>query len=208
MTILTYDNLLKEVESYINRDDLTEKLPLFIAIAETEMYNNETQPLVVRDMESVITVVTSASRYVDLPDNYESSRSINIEIDGFCKLIYKTPEALNVKVGTGRPIFFTISGNRIELDILPDTSYSININCYVRPDDLSVSNQTNSVLTKYPNIYLFGAVSEAFTYAADLNLAQIYNLRFMNAIKGANKSQKRGRYGAAPYMNTDLVRTP
>ena len=208
MIISTYDDLIKMVESFIHRDDLTNLIPLFIETAETEIYNNEVQPLMIRDMEQVVTVVTSSSRYVDLPDNYESSRSVKLLIDGYDELRYMTPESIRKRDGTGRPLFFTISGNKVELDVTPDDSYSINILCYVRPDDLSEDNQTNSVLEKYPSIYLFGAVSEALTYAMDTEQAQLYNLRFINAIKGANKAQKKGRYGVAPTMNTDLVRIP
>ncbi|MCH9712622.1 MAG: hypothetical protein K0U20_08380 [Proteobacteria bacterium] len=201
MSLSTYDDLVKAIASWGIRDDLNTEIPDFILIAETEMYNNERQPLKVRDMETITTTTTEASRYIDLPDRYESMLSIKLIVDsGSQDVTYKTPGSISVKNYTGRPAFYTIIGDQIEFDRVPDQTYTVELVTYVRPLGLSDTNQTNSILENFPNIYLFGALGELFTRSQEDAQAQKYNLRFMNAIKGANISQKRGGHGAAPAM--------
>lgn len=202
MALSTYDELVKEISDWGHRDDLNTKIPDFIKLAEIEMYNNQTEGLAIRDMEKIQTATTSTGRYLALPDNFESSRSIRIVLDSG-EIRYRAPEQMERVPSTGQPRFFTVIGNEIEFDRVPDSEYTLEIQCYVRPADLSASNQTNSVLTKYPNIYLYGSLVQMFAHAQDDQQAVKYDGLFRNAVKGANKAQKKGRYGSAPSMNVD-----
>ncbi len=203
MALSTYDELVKSVNDWGIRDDLNNQIPDFILIAETEMYNNELMPLKIRDMETISTLSTDGSRFLDLPDRFESMRSIRIVVDSGGEITYQTPERMVRQPYTGKPLFFTIIGDQVEFDRTPDQVYNVELQVYVRPLGLSETNQTNSVLTSYPNIYLFGALTEFFTRAQEDKQAQKYNIRFLNAIKGANKSQKKGRFGSAPSMSLE-----
>jgi hypothetical protein len=69
------------------------------------------------------------------------------------------------------------------------------------PTPLSSANQTNNILSKFPNIYLFGALSAAYMWVGDTeNQAKSYSA-FIGAIKGANKKDKQGRYGSTPSLS-------
>ena len=204
MALSNYDELVKEIESWGHRDDLGTKIPDFITIAETEMYNNELQPLQIRDMETIDTQLTVGTVYISLPERFQKMRSIRFVTDSADDEIrYQTPEQLRRYPYTGKPNFFTIIGDQIEFDRTPDQNYKVEIQYYARPSAINDTNQTNSVLTNYPNVYLFGALTEFFSYAQEDQQAQKYNVRFLNAIKGANKSQKKGRFGPAPSMSLD-----
>lgn len=197
-----YDELVKKVIKQSFRTDLGTEIADFIKLAEIEMYNNQNEALIVRDMETIQTTATSTGRFLALPDNYESSRSVRLTTD-YGELRYQTPEQIQRYQYTGQPRFFTIVGNEIEFDRVPDSNYTIEVQCYVRPTDLSVTNQTNTILTKYPNIYLYGALAQLYIYTQDDQQAVKYDNLFTNAIKGANKAQKKGRHGPAPSMNLD-----
>lgn len=207
MAISNYDELVKKVIKQSFRDDLDVEVPDFIHLAEIEMYNNQREALKIRDMETIQTATTTTGKFLSLPDNFESTRSIRLDLE-YGELGYQSPEQMRRYQYTGRPQFFTIVGNEIEFDRVPDNEYTVEIQCYVRPLDLSVTNQTNSVLDSYPNIYLFGALSQLYIYAQDDQQAIKYDNLFINAILGANKSQKKGRYGPAPTMNLDNGMTP
>lgn len=202
MTLSTYDDLVKQIENWGHRDDLGVLIPDFIKLAETEIYNNQVAPLMIRDMESINEIITNGTRFLDLPDNYESSRSIRLSAD-YGEIRYQSPEQIRRCNFTGQPLFFTIIGNQIEFDRIPDSDYTLEIQCFVRPLDLSETNQTNSVLLKFPTIYLYGALTQLFAHSQDDQQAAKYNDLFFNAIKGANKSQKKGRYGPSPTLNLD-----
>lgn len=203
MAISTYDDLVKSITTWGHRDDLDTLIPDFIVLAETEMYGNQIEPLKIRDMESIQTALTSTGRFLSLPDGFEYTRSTRLVVNDGGEIRYQSPEQMNRRPDTGKPQFFTVVGNEIEFDRVPDTDYTIEVQIFSKPTPLSTLNQTNSVLTKYPSIYLYGALTQLFIHSMDDQQAQKYNQLFLNAIKGANKNEKKGRYGPAPSLNLD-----
>jgi hypothetical protein len=201
MSLDVFDNLVKEVVDWSHRGDLGNKIADFILLAENAMYSNEIQPLKVRSMEIVSTAAT-AGQYVGLPDGFESARSVRLVTgDNGGQLTFQAPEQMQKQVATGRPTFFTIIGNEVQLDRVPDSEYTLEIQYFRKATPLSVTNQTNEILTSHPSIYLFGALTALFGYSQDLEQQLKYNEMFMSAIKGANKADKKGRYGPGPSMS-------
>ena len=107
------------------------------------------------------------------------------------------------EVSTGRPRFFTVIGNEIQLDRVPDSAYTLEVQYFRKATPLSDTNLTNDILTNHPSIYLFGALTALFSYSQDTEQHLKYNEMFISAIKGANKADKKGRYGPAPAMSLD-----
>jgi len=205
MALSTYDDLVKSIVAWSHRKDIGDLIPDFIALAETEMYNNEGWQLETRDMEFVSTASISG-RYLELPPNFEKSRSIQLETgSGLVDVKFQAPEQLLRQSTTGQPRFFSVIGNEIEFDRVPDSSYTIQIQYYKKPDPLTLTNQTNSVITNHPNIYLFGALHQVFVYLEDPEQMTKYFAKMQSVIRGANKAAKKARYGAAPYMRVEGV---
>ena len=201
MAFSNYDELVKEVIDWSHRGDLGVKIPDFITLAENAMYSNDVEVLVVRSMETISTALT-AGQYLALPDNFESARSVRLvtgDNGGYLK--FKAPNQMRKEVTTGRPYFFTVVGNELQFDRTPDSDYTIEIQYFRKATPLSVANQTNEILTNHPSIYLFGALTAIFAYALDTEQQLKYNQMFISALKGANKADKKGRYGPAPSMS-------
>jgi hypothetical protein len=100
-------------------------------------------------------------------------------------------------------MFFSIIGNNIEFDCVPDSEYTIEMQYFKKADPLTLANQTNEILTSHSNIYLFGALYEVADWERDYQEREIKSRRFFNSIKGANRTDKRGRYGNAPTMSIE-----
>lgn len=208
MAISNYDELCKQVIDWSHRDDLGVKIPDFIQLAENAMYSNDTENLMVRSMEIISTALTSG-QYLALPDNFESARSVRfVTDDGTGEVRFQAPEQMYKYPQTGRPNFYTIVGNEIQFDRTPDSEYTIELQYYRKALPLSEDNQTNDVLTSHPSIYLYGALAQIFAYAQDDQQLVKYTQLFIAAIKGANKADKKGRYGPAPSMSLDMGMTP
>tara|TARA_R110002096_G_scaffold153968_1_gene318009 strand:+ start:575 stop:1198 length:624 start_codon:yes stop_codon:yes gene_type:complete len=205
MALATYDDLVKSIVAWSHRSDILTLIPDFILLAETEMYNNEGWQLETRDMETVSTAPTSGL-YLELPPGFEKARSIQLETgNGLQDVKFQAPEQLMRQVSTGQPRFFSVIGNEIEFDRTPDSAYTIQIQYYKKPDPITPANQTNSVLTNQPNIYLFGALHQLFMWSEDQGEAVKYFAKMQSVIRGANKAAKKARYGAAPYMRVEGV---
>jgi len=203
MALSTYDELFESIVSWSHRGDINLLIPDFIALAEVEMYNNEGWQLETRDMEFVSTAPTSG-KYLELPPNFEKARSVQIETgSGLCDLKFQAPEQLMRESGTGLPRYFSVVGNELEFNVTPDSAYTIQMQYYKKPDPITPANQTNSVLTNHPNIYLFGALHQLFMWAEEQDEAVKYFAKMQSVIRGANKAAKKARYGAAPSMSIE-----
>tara|TARA_R110000796_G_scaffold251270_1_gene382262 strand:- start:2247 stop:2873 length:627 start_codon:yes stop_codon:yes gene_type:complete len=208
MSLDTYDNLIAEVIDWSHRDDLGPKMPDFIMLAEAAMYSNDVELLTVRSMETISTALT-AGEYLSLPDYFESARSVRlITGSNVGKLEYKAPQQMCNSVSNGRPRYFTVVGNELQFDRVPDSEYTIEIQYYRKSPPLTPENQTNDILTNHPSIYLFGALAVIFGYAQDTQQEVSYINKFIGAIRGANKADKKGRYGPAAAASLARGITP
>ena len=198
MSLDTFDNLVKEIKSFSHREDTDIKIPTFIALAEQEMYSNPVEVLKIRGQEALVTLTTSGE-FLALPDDFQSARSMRLVSDVTNTISFKAPEQMKRRNGTGLPEFFTVT-SQIEFNRTPDTDYDVELQYYALAATLTEANQTNNVLDQYPSIYLYGALKHLFVFADDDQMATKYDSLFINAIKGANKKDKQGRYGPAPAM--------
>ena len=201
MSLDTFDNLKIEIIDWSHREDIDLKVDTFIDLAEVEMYSNAVKRLKVRSGETTATDTASTStRYVSLPTGFLEMRRLRIDTaTGFLPLTYRTPEQLHSIDGPARPRFFTVT-DQIEFDTVPDEAYTIDFQYLAEFTPLSSSNQTNPVLTLDPNIYLYGALKQAFLWAVDREEASKYHDLFIAAIRGANKKFIAGKYGQSPVM--------
>ena len=200
MAIDTFDKLKQQIIDYTHRGDLDLKIPTFIELAEVAMLANDIQVLKIRGQE-VRSLANTDGQYLALPDDFQAARGLRIVTgeNNSINLGYRAPSDIRYRSGTGQPSTFTVT-SQIEFDIVPDTVYSVEIHYYKDPAPLTSSNQTNDVLTRFPTIYLFGGLWQAFEYAMDTENSAKYLALFAGAIKGANKKDKQGRYGPAPSM--------
>ena len=203
MALTNFDELVKQVTDWSHREDLGALMPDFISLTENAMYANETEVLTVRSMETTSTIL-STGRLLSLPIGFESARSIRLLTnDGGGELRFQAPEQMLNHPFTGRPQFFTVIGDKIQLDRTPDAEYTVEIQYFKKADPLTSSNQTNEILTKYPSIYLYGALAQVFIYSQDDQQVSKYIQLFIGAIKGANKADQKGRFGPAMSMSLD-----
>ena len=207
MALDTYNNLKAEIITWSHRDDMDLLIDTFIDLAESEMLANAIEPLQLRGQETLTAFATNTTdRFEALPTGYQSSRKLRIQIvnGGSIPLRFRTPEQLNIITDVGLPKFFTIT-DKIEFDRVSDQIYAGEIQYYQDFTVLSSSNTTNDVLTNHPTIYLYGALWALRLHTEQLQSADNYYSKFINAIRGANKKANMGRYGPAPVMRVEGV---
>lgn len=197
----TYDNLKVAVLDQAHRGDLLSRFDNFLAITEVEIRSNSEGALKLNLNEKTSQVQTSTvTRLLPLPVDFQSSRNFTVTLESDCikNLIYRTPDQMVIRPDTGTPIFFTVRENQIEFDILSDVAYTTTLTYTANLSGLSSTNQTNNVLTKYPNIYLFGCLKQIYIYTQDIDQATIYDGLFSEAIDSANNSERDIKYPTQP----------
>jgi len=202
MALDNYANLKASIEQWSHREDVKAIVDDFILLAESAMYSNPDASLRIRDMEQTATASTIITDdFVALPTGYLDFRRVSITVnDVEYPLEYKTPEQMNIDTTrSGIPQYFTII-DKIYFELLPDDVYTINMDYYGKLTALSASNTTNAILTNYPGIYLYGALTALEQWAASPeNEALNYN-RFIKTISGANKTSNKGRFSPRPVQ--------
>jgi hypothetical protein len=195
MSLTTYLGLKDSIEAWSHRNDVASRLDDFIDLAESEML----KWIRIRDMETRATAVTSG-RYLSLPSDFLEMRRLRM-ISGaqYFEVLSSTPEGMYITQDSGMPKLFTVT-SQVEFDRTPDSAYTVEMQYYGKPTALSASNTSNSILTKYPNIYLFGSLWALYLWALQEDKAEYYYGKLMQAIQTANREDKKGRHGPAPAM--------
>ena len=207
MSLDSYDNLKAAVVRMSGRNDIA--LNVFdeaLAIADKEIYANPVAPLRIREMETRATAsADTSSRFLALPDGFLMMRRLKVNTAlGDCDIQFRTPEQLPTQGLSGIPRFFTVT-SQIEFDRTPDSAYTIEMQYFKRFDVISGTNTTNTILANFPAIYMYGCLSYVYKFAAEEEKANYYNDLFINAIAGANKQDRRGRYGPSPVQRIEGV---
>lgn len=164
MSLNTYAALQTSIANFLNREDLTSQIPDFITLAEAR-FNRELRvnSMIARDY----TIATTD--YVELPSDWLQHLSIVVTspANTYSALEYISTEQYNDlrKDGlTGTPRYYTIIDNQILLLPWPGSNVTLEIVYYEKIPALSVSNTSNWLLARSPDLYLYGALIQAEAY--------------------------------------------
>lgn len=202
MALDNYTDLRQKIIDQSHRDDLDLQIDDFIELTEVEMRSNPDEILKLNTGETISSLTTStSSRLIALPVGFQKARDFTLTIDDVArKLEYLSPNQLKIRGGTGVPCFYTINANQIEFDVLSDVEYSLTLKHYTELTPLDSTNATNIVLDRYPTIYLYGCLRQAFMYADDDQKLSKYTALFYQAIRDANNAENELRYGNNPQV--------
>ena len=204
MAISNYSELKTAIASWLDRTDLTDIIPDFIALAETR----HKRDFKIRRMETRVTTNTiDGSEFYTLPDDYVAMRNIKLNTDPKTPLEFLTPEImdrLNAGSSKGTPKAYTIKGNNIELRPIPDGVYQVEVSYYKHFTALSDSNTTNDMLTHHPDVYLYGALVEAEPYLQNDKRIQVWSGYYDRAKQDIITSNERDSHsGTTPVTSID-----
>ena len=204
MAISTYSELKDAVANWLDRDDLTDRIPEFIALAEARM----NRVLRLRMMESKYTASTVASqRNYALPTGYIQMRNFQLDTDPVTALQYVSPEIYDRLWGgsnPGTPQFYTIITNELQLGPIPASVMTMQMLFYKKITALSVSNPTEQMLTDNPDMYLYGALLEAEPFIMNDERVALWAQGFNQGVADLQEQDNKDRHSgsALRVMNT------
>lgn len=196
MALANYSDLKAGVAAWLmGRDDLTAVIPDFITLAESRI----NRVLRVREMEAT-TTLTPASNVCTLPSDFIEARHVYANASSTkCVLEPVTPDYAvsnyQTNVAGSVPLFYTIVGSSLTAYPLSDST--ITLTYYKKVPALSDSAATNWLLTKAPEVYLYGALSEAAPYLEDDARLQTWLALFQAGVQGLIAADTRAVYGKA-----------
>lgn len=190
MAISTYDELQTAVINWLHREGDTAfaaRVPEFIAMAESRMNGHIDS----RSMETRTTLTTTASNaYVTLPtDMLEMRRLMLSSTTPVRALKYVTPDEIAHDYAyavEGEPSVFAVIGGEVQLAPIPDSAYTLELAYIQKVPSLSSSNTTNWLLTKSPDVYLYGTLLQALPYIQDFDNLGTMQTLYRDAVNNLN----------------------
>lgn len=197
MAITTKAELLTAVSNWLNRSDLTSRIPEFIELTEASFNRNlRTREMLVRATAAV------SGQYVSLPDGFLEMTNIEItSTDPPKRLIYVTSDRSDdyrekKSNKTASPSYYTIEGETIQLLPTPDVSYTLQLNYFKSITALSTLADTGSnwLLNSHPDVYLYGTLMQASPYLMDPQATQQWDGLFARSMQELQVADDKSRY--------------
>jgi hypothetical protein len=211
MAISTKAELHTATANWLNRSDLTARIPEFISLAEASFNRNlRTREMLVRSTAS------TSGQYVSLPTDF--LEMLNIELTSTSppkRLVYITSDRSDdyrdqQDNATGTPDYYTIEGTSIQLLPTPSASVTVQLNYYQDIPALSglADSGNNWLLLAHPDIYLYGTLMQASPYIMDQQSAQIWDGLLSRSMQELQMSDEKSRYsGGTLNMRPKYVYT-
>lgn len=204
MSLDTFTNLKTSIADWLNRSDLTSVIPDFITMAEAK-FNRD--PRVQHEVR--ITITVSAATYA-LPSDTKSVTSLYFDDgtrQGAIEIV--PPEQFAIIEGsrgtlTGAPRFAAISEDSATLLLspVPDQSYTVQMIYEAKLTALSSGSPSNWLLSKHPDIYLFGTLLESAPYLKDDQRLPVWATELENRLTALGQLATHRRFSA----NSPVIR--
>ncbi len=173
MAITTYTELQTAITRWLGgRTDLTTFYPDWIVMFEAVA----NRKLRTWQMETFVNQSTTTGFFNDVPTGYVGA-SLVARSDGTV-IEPRSTEWIALNFPTrpsGDILYYAIAAGAVEFMPIDDTD-TVTFTYYQRIPDLA-TNTTNWLLASYPDLYLFGALTEAHSFLADLEQLQIAKAR-------------------------------
>lgn len=183
-TIADFSELVARSEEYYGADDLYLEMPRFVGMAETKLNRR----LRVSDMQSA-DVVAVTDGVGTLPNDFLELRDAR----------YSTYPALRAWPYSSLLTRYTSSGIPSGYAVVGSTLYArpmftgdLDIVYWAKIPSLTLSNDTNWLLTRAPEVYLYAICVEIAIWLKDAQKGQAFSQMLDGAV-GALKSEDEGR---------------
>jgi hypothetical protein len=203
MSFSNYEDLITNVADWIHRDDLTDRIPDFIQLAETRINRS----LLSRQAETELArTATVGSRFIALPNDYKQPLGLWLTTYQVREeIVYRIPEKLVVSTNRNRPYHYTIDGGYIAFECPVDQAYTYAFR-YKALYNLR-NTSTNYILDTYPGLYLYGSLLEAAIYIRDQEQTQQFAEIFQKELDDAKMSEAENKDPSTLSVDPMLIGT-
>lgn len=193
MALATYADLQLSIASWLNREDLSAQIPDFIAMAEAR-FNRELRVNAMMQRDTT----TATDDYINLPNDWLQVSSIMVTspANTYSAMTYISPdEYYNLKndglANTSR--YYTIIEDRILLLPAPSSEITLDLVYYGKIPALSGSNTSNWLLTRSPDLYLYGSLLQAEAFLVNDERVPLWAGAVDKVIADMNMESERAR---------------
>jgi len=175
----TNSGLKASVADFLNRSDLTAVIPDFVTMATAALTRRLIADGPVRQMFGTTTLSITAEK-TNLPPDFMGLKSLYLYTTSdsgqvqFCEPEKIAEQKILRPNQDGDPQLFTIIGGQIQFWPWNTGTYSAEIGYWQALTALSGASDTNWLLTKYPDAYLYASLLQSAPYLKDDDRIQVW----------------------------------
>jgi len=206
MAISNYSDLQSAITDWLARSSLTTaQTANFIQLAES-MFKRPPLPRTAGNMGGIrgnktrtTGTLTAGTNSLTIPTDFQELNALTLTADPSVVLTYVSDDQLRQyrRSGTGKPAYYGLT-DIIEFDVAPDDAYAYEISYFPSISALSVSNTTNWLLTKFPDVYLSGAMFWANRYLMAEDEATLWANQYKEGAALVSSEYLRGHQSQGP----------
>ena len=196
MSIASYDDLVTQVGSFLNRASITTEVPTFIRLAEAQMNREVKHWKGEKRSEGQID-----TRYSTLPADWRSPIRLSVVLAQGPREIepISQREMLDLRTANndvvGIPQYYAISAGALELYPTPSETYSVQLIYRADIPALSASNQSNWLLEEAPDAYLYGTLMQTAPWLREDERIAMWGSLYAQAIQSVNSDAEMAKHG-------------
>jgi len=193
----SYDNLKTNIADYLARQDLNDKIPMFVALAEKRLNRD----LRLRQTLQQSTYNLTSGFQVPTPSDFLEMKDIHIDANPIVNLNFKTVSQfyrLNNVSGSGNPVNYTLVSNNFVLAPRPTGSSTINMTYYKIPKVLSDTNPSNEYLEVCPDLLLYASLVESAPFLMNDERLTTWEALYTRGLTSITKSDEQSEFPAQP----------
>jgi hypothetical protein len=186
-SVMTYDSLVENVQSYLERSDTAtlEKIPLFIMLAEQTIAS---QIKFLGNLTVQASTMTLNANVIDKPARWHKTVSMNITVAGkrqpvllrryeYLREYWPDPTLTDV------PKFYTdYDYTHWMVAPTPNDDYVFEVLYYERLQPLDSSNQTNWFTVYAPQALLYGTLLQSMTFLKNDDRVPVWQALYSQAM--------------------------
>lgn len=182
----TYQGLCGKIADTLNRQDLTYAIPDFTVLATARISRDMARirhPLSIARAQSSVT-----NNYASLPADFSAAYQL-MDQDSGVTITYVSPEGSKALIESqGTPpanrLYYTIIGNTLRIFPPPGASSPAGLDLwyYRAVTRIGTTATTNWVLTKYPDLYLYGSLVHSAPYLKADERIQVWEAAYQKIL--------------------------
>lgn len=195
--ISSFNALQTEVAAWLNRDDLTARIPGFVRLFESRINRILRTP----DMETSV-ILSVSSEDTQLPSDFLQMRELYVEGTPRRSLRNMSPDGMASEFSgvAGCPLAYAITGRVLKLAPPPSDTVALRLVYFARIGSLTDANPSNWLLIQAPDLYLYGTLLQAAAFIDDPERIAQWKAAHDEALAELSQAGTLSRWGASPLV--------
>ena len=194
----SYANLQTNIADYLARSDLTDKIPMFISLAEKRLNRD----LRLRQTLQQSTYTMTSGFQIPTPADFLEMQDLHLEANPIIPLTFQTVSQFYRRNGgsneQGQPINYTLVADNFVLAPQPTGATTANMTYYKIPKVLSDTNPSNEYLEVCPDLLLYASLAESAPFLMDDPRLATWDGLYQTGLASITKSDEQSTFPAQP----------